>query len=422
MLQVQRLTKPGAYSDGNCLYLQVTGDGVRRVARSWVYRFMLYGKRRQMGLGSADIVSLAEARLKTLECRKLHMEGIDPIEVRREKHAQAVRERTQDTTFKDCAERYIASHKAGWKNEKHAAQWPSSLATYAYPAIGALAVRSIDTAEVMKVLEPIWASKAETASRLRGRIEMILDWARVHGYRKGENPARWRGHLDKLLPARAKVKKVRHHAALPFDELPAFMVKLQNEDGVAARALEFLILTVARTGEVIGATPQELRDKIWTVPAERMKAGHEHRVPLSAPAVAVVTRMTKDFAETYLFPGRKPGTALSNMAMLQLLERMGYAGLTSHGFRSTFKDWAAETTDYPAEVSEMALAHVIDSDVEAAYRRGDLIKKRVALMDDWAKYCASDCEAKAAPLDHAFKPEQSKPENMPLTAYSEKII
>jgi hypothetical protein len=247
ILQIQRLTKPGLYADGGCLYLQVTGDGVQRLSRSWVYRFMLGGKRRQMGLGSVDLVSLSEARLKTLECRKLHLEGIDPIEVRKAKRVQAALASAKGMTFKACAEKYIASHKTGWKNDKHAAQWPATLTTYAYPAIGGLAVQNIDIALALKILEPIWATKPETASRLRGRIEVILDWARVHGYRTGENPARWRGHMDKLLPPRSKVKKVKHHAALPYAELPAFMVKLRKEEGVAARALEFLTGRPRRT-------------------------------------------------------------------------------------------------------------------------------------------------------------------------------
>jgi integrase len=247
-------------------------------------------------------------------------------------------------------------------------------------------VQAIDTAMVMKVLEPIWATKPETASRLRGRIEVVLDWAKVHGYCTGENPARWRGHLDKLLPRRSKVKRVKHHAALPYAELPAFMLELRKEESVAARALEFLILTAARTGEVIGASAGEICGDVWVLPPERMKAGKEHRVPLSAPAAAIAEKMLKDFGGRYVFPGRQPGMPLSNMAMLQLLTRMGRSDLTTHGFRSSFKDWASETTDHSPEVTEMALAHVIDSEVEAAYRRGDLFKKRTLLMSDWAKY------------------------------------
>jgi integrase len=388
VLKIQNLTEPGQYGDGDCLYLQVKRDDQNRLSRSWVYRFKLNGKRREMGLGPLHLVSLAEARLKVLACRKMHLEGIDPIETRRAKREQEALERTNAMTFKVCAEKYIASHKAGWKNDKHAAQWPSSLNAYAYPTLGALPAHRIDTALMMRVLEPIWSSKPETASRLRGRIELVLDWARVHGYHKGKNPARWRGHLDKLLPPRSRVKRRRHHAALPYDELPAFMARLRQEDGVAARALEFLILTAARTGEVIGATPDEIKDGVWTVPAERMKAGLEHRVPLSAPAQAVAKAMT-EFGAPYLFPGRNLNAPLSNMAMLKLLARIGRTDLTAHGFRSTFKDWASETTDHPPEVSEMALAHAINNDVEAAYRRGDLFRKRAALIDDWAAFCDS---------------------------------
>ena len=387
-LKVQQLTKPGSYGDGDCLYLYVKSDGASRYSRSWVYRFTLNGRRREMGLGPADVVTLAEARLKVLACRKMHLEGIDPIEVRKAKREKANLERKGGVTFRACAERYIASHKAGWKNEKHAAQWPSSLCNYVYPIIGTLPVYSIETAQVMKVLEPIWSTKSETASRVRGRMETILDWAKVHGYRTGDNPARWNGHLDKLLPSRSRVKRVRHHAALPYLELPAFMAQLRAQVGTAARALEFLILTAARTGEVIGATFSESRDRIWTIPAERMKAGREHRVPLSPPALKLVDEM-RALGSEYLFPSRKLETSLSNMAMLQLLGRMGRSDLTAHGFRSTFRDWASETTGHESGVVEMALAHTIENKVEAAYRRGDLFQKRVALMEDWALFCGT---------------------------------
>ncbi|MBS0277781.1 MAG: integrase arm-type DNA-binding domain-containing protein [Proteobacteria bacterium] len=388
-LKVQQLTKPGSYGDGGCLYLYIKSDGKSRYSRAWVYRFKLNGQRREMGLGPVALVSLADARIKTLEYRKMHLEGIDPIEVRKAKREQAKIDRKGGVTFRACAERYIASHKAGWKNDKHAAQWPSSLGAYVYPIIGAKPVYQIDTAQVMKVLEPIWATKAETASRVRGRIETILDWAKVHSYRTGDNPARWHGHLDKLLPSRSRVKRIKHHPALPYAEMSSFMAKLRAQEGVAARALEFLILTVARTSEVIGTPPNEIKGKVWIVPPERMKAGQEHRVPLTVPALAVAESM-KAMGGSYLFPGRKLDAPLSNMAMLKLLARMGHPGLTAHGFRSTFKDWVSECTDYPSEVSEMALAHTIDNKVEAAYRRGDLFRKRIALMDDWARFCAGE--------------------------------
>ncbi|CCD86706.1 putative phage integrase [Bradyrhizobium sp. ORS 285] len=387
-LKVTKVKKPGMYADGAGLYLQVTGDGENTPAKSWIFRFTLRGRSREMGLGSFSIFGLGEARAKAAEYRRQVYEGIDPIEARRAQRAQAELEAAAALTFKECTKQYLAAHSAGWRNAKHAAQWSSTLETYAEPVVGSLSVHSIDTALVMKIIEPLWSKKPETASRLRGRIEAVLDWATVRGFRQGENPARWRGHLDKLLPARAKVRKVKHHAALPYDELPAFMTALRAQDGVAARALEFLILTAARTGEVIGARPEEIKDNFWTVPAGRMKASKEHRVPLSAAALAIVEKLRKEQGGAYLFPGGKRDNPLSNMAMLALLDRMGRSDLTAHGFRSTFRDWAAERTNYPNEVVEMALAHTINSKVEAAYRRGDLFEKRKSLMSDWATFCA----------------------------------
>jgi integrase len=386
-LEVQRAKKPGMYADGAGLYLQVTSSG-DRIAKSWIFRFTLRNRAREMGLGSADTFNLVEARAKARECRQLVSEAMDPIEARKAEKARNALAAAKTLTFKECAEKYVAAHRAGWRNSKHASQWDATLRTYAEPVIGKLPIQEIDTTLVMKIVEPIWVSKAETAGRLRGRIEAILDWATVRGFRAGDNPARWRGHLDKLLPARSKVRKVRHHAALAYDELPAFMVALRKQEGVAARALEFLILTGARTSEVIGMVPDEITNKVWTIPANRMKAGKEHRVPLSPSAMTNIETMAKEHGDTYIFPGRKRGEPLSNMAMLKLLERMGHSELTSHGFRSTFRDWAAERTTYPSEVAEMALAHAIDNKVEAAYRRGDLFAKRAALMGDWAKFCA----------------------------------
>src|SRR5271169_2324760 len=288
-LKISRASKCGMHADGGGLYLQVTGTG----AKSWIYRYMLRGREREMGLGSLSAVSLAVARTKATECRSLRQAGIDPIETRKKDRDQARLDAATALTFKDAATAYINAHRAGWRNPKHIWQWGATLATYANPIIGDLSVQAIDTTLVLKVLEPIWPTKPETASRLRGRIEAILDWASVRGYRKGENPARWRGHLDKLLPARSKVRKVEHHPALPYDELAEFMTALRSQEGVAARALEFLILTATRTGEIIGARWDEvdLEEKIWIVPAARMKAGREHRVPLSVAAVAVLERM-----------------------------------------------------------------------------------------------------------------------------------
>jgi integrase len=289
------------HADGGGLYLQVTESG----ARTWIYRFMLNGRAREMGLGPLHTVSLAEARDRARECRKLRLEGIDPIEARNAKKAEARIAAATAMTFRESAERYIAAHKAGWKNPKHAAQWPSTLTSYVYPIFGDLPVQAIDTGLVMKALEPIWTEKPETASRVRGRIESVLDWATARGFRKGENPARWRGHLENLLPKKSKVQRVEHHPALPYDEMGDFMAALRSQEGIGARAFEFLILTAARTGEVIGARWEEfdLGQKVWTVPAERMKGGKEHRVPLSGPALAIIEEMQRARESDFVFPG-----------------------------------------------------------------------------------------------------------------------
>ena len=317
---------------------------------------------------------------------------IDPIEAREAARQRAALDQAKSLKFKDAAAAEIAAHRVAWKNEKHAAQWSSTLVDYAHPIIGDMPAPSDRHGSlIMKVIEPIWSSKPETAARLRGRIELVLDWATVRGYRQGENPARWRGHLDKLLPARSKVRKVEHHSALPYTDLPAFLVKLREQQGIAARALEFAILTAARTNETIGARRQEVdrQNNVWVVPSDRMKAGKEHRVPLSAQAITIVKEIdTSDVNQTsFLFPGGRAEGPLSNMAMLKVLERMGRKDLTVHGFRSTFRDWASEKTNFANEVIEMALAHAIDNRTEAAYRRGDLFAKRRLLMDAWAEYC-----------------------------------
>jgi integrase len=304
-------------------------------------------------------------------------------------------------TFKACAEAYMAAHQAGWRNPKHRAQWTATLNTYVYSHFGDLPVQAVDVGLVMKAVEPIWTEKPETASRVRGRIEAVLDWATARGYRKGENPARWRGHLENLLPARSKVRRVEHHAALPYQEIGGFMAALCTQESVAARAFEFLILTAARTGEVIGARWDEfdLGERLWTVPGERMKAGREHRVPLSARAVEITQEMKaqQQDGQAFVFPGAKGG-ALSNMALLMTLRRMGHADLTAHGFRSTFRDWAAERTNFPAEVAEMALAHTVSDKVEAAYRRGDLFQKRRQITEAWARFCSTAALAGAKVL------------------------
>jgi integrase len=394
-LKVERLRdQPGMHADGGGLYLQVKNGGV-----SWVLRYQLAGRTRYMGLGPLALFGLKEARAKALEAKRLKHEGTDPLEARRQARMRLRLDVAKAVTFKQAVERYIAAHKAGWRNAKHGDQWASTLATYAEPLMGAFPVQRIDTALVLKVLEPIWAEKPETASRVRGRIEAILDWAKVRGYREGENPARWQGHLDQLLPSRTKVRQVEHYAALPYTEIAAFMRALRQQDGIAARAFEFAILTLARTGEVLGARTNEIdvTAKIWTVPAGRMKAGREHRVPLSERALLVLDEMkalrpageAQDEAAAFVFPGAKRGKPLSNMAFLMLLRRMGRDVLTAHGFRSTFRDWAAESTGFPAEVAEMALAHTVGDKVEAAYRRGDLFEKRRRLMAAWAAFCVA---------------------------------
>jgi len=391
-LEVKRATRPGLYGDGRGLYLRIgTGD-----AKSWVLRYMTAGRTHEMGLGSAADFTLAEARERARQFRKLAKDGTDPIEKRRQERASRAAASAKTMTFRAAAEAYIKAQAAGWKNAKHTAQWPSTLATYVYPIFGSLPVAEVDTGLVTNALEAIWTAKPETASRVRGRIESVLDWATARGYRQGENPARWKGHLDNLLPRPSKAKaaarrengRQEHHAALPYAELPDFLVALRQQEGIAARALEFAILTAARTGEVIGARWDEIdmAERLWTVPADRMKAGKEHRVPLSGVALAIVHQMAAIRSGDHIFPGAKAGRPLSQMALLMTLRRMGRGDLTVHGFRSSFSDWCAERTAFPAEVREMALAHTVSDKVEAAYRRGDLFRKRRQLAEAWAKY------------------------------------
>jgi integrase len=359
---------------------------------------MLHGRAHGMGLGPCDLVTLAEARDEALLLRKKLLKGIDPLEERRSARVQERLSKAAAITFRECARKYIAVHSKGWRNGKHRQQWANTLETYAYPVIGDLPVAAVDTALIVKILEPLWVGtvdaaghpvppKTETASRLRGRLESILDWAKAREYRAGENPARWRGHLDKLLPRRSKVAPVNHHDAMPYVELPAFMVELRKRSGASARCLEFTILTAARTGEAIGAKWSEidLKARTWMVPAERMKTGKEHVVPLSDQAVEILKTISR--ARDYVFENRRAGKPLSNMAMIMLLRDMGRGDITVHGFRSTFRDWTADRTNHANEVAEMALAHVVGDKVEAAYRRGDLLQKRRNLMRDWARYC-----------------------------------
>lgn len=387
-LKVQRTSKPGRYGDGGNLWLHVRPDG----RKSWQFRFALAGLAREMGLGGLDDVTLAEARDATAGMRKLVRLGIDPIEHRRRARAEAMR--GTGVGFREAAALYISAHEAAWRSAKHRQQWANTLGTYAMPILGDRAVAAIDTGDVTRVLEPIWREKPETASRLRGRIESILDFAKTRGWRTGENPARWKGHLENTLPARAKLARVQHHAALPWSEMGAFMAKLRAEDGIGARAMEFTILTAARTGEVIGARWSEIdmAAGIWAVPAERMKAGKEHRVPLSEPALAVLRAVQplQHERQPFVFPGRRTGAPLSDRTMLRRLARKGR---TVHGFRSTFRDWCAEMTGYPRELAEAALAHTRGDKVERAYWRGDLFEKRRRLMEEWATFCGRTAPA-----------------------------
>ncbi len=397
--QFVRTAKPGRYCDGDGLYLLVKKSGTR----FWVFRYKLNGsKLREAGLGRAgegrNAVRLAEARDKASVLFRQVKSGIDPLSAR-EAMAAAVKAEAQDAAvkrvaFREAAQRFIDGHAPSWRNPKHAAQWGATIETYANPVFGDLPVGDVETAHVLAAVEPIWLTKPETASRLRGRIERILDFAKTRGWRAGENPAAWKGHLALTLPARSKVRKVEHHAALPWRDIGDFMPTLKEQTGIGARALRFAILTAARSGEVRGARWSEIdmTAATWVVPAERMKGGREHRIPLSEPALDVLremvqARLSRD-PDALVFPGRDAGRPLSDMSLTAVLRRVGRGELTAHGFRSSFRDWAAETTAYPTELVEMALAHAVGNKVEAAYRRGDLFEKRRRLMDDWATYCS----------------------------------
>ena len=398
---VRAASKPGLYGDGHGLYLQMSTFETK----AWIFRYMLDGRARKMGLGPLHTVSLAEARRRAEDARLKVLDGVDPIDAAEAKRAERRLEAARAMTFKDCADAYVKANRSGWKNDKHAAQWDATFnetkrGKQVFPAatavINDLPVAAIDTGLVRKVLEPIWYTTPETASRVRGRIERVLAWATVAGYRTGDNPARWTGHLKELLPAKTKVAAVEHHNALAYRDMPGFVAKLRVRPGLSPLALEFTILTAARTGEVIGAKWGEidLDAKLWTIPKERMKAGKEHRVPLSDRAVEILETLPR--AGDYVFLGARKERPLSNMAMLELVRGMR-DGLTVHGFRSTFRDWAAEQTAYPHELCEIALAHTVGNKVEAAYRRGDMMEKRRRLMADWAEYCSGPQQETASP-------------------------
>ena len=382
---VATLKKPGYYADGGCLYLRVAPGGTK----GWIFRFGLAGKMRDAGLGAYPTVSLVKARKQAEAYRQVVVARIDPIEQRNEEREAARVQSATAMTFEQCAKAFIASHDAGWKNERHRGQWRATLATYCYPVLAGLPVQTVDTALVLKVLEPMWTQKPETASRVRGRIESILDWAKAHGNRDGENPARWRGHLDNLLPAKSKVRRVEHHAAMPYREIGMLMAKLRAETTASARALELLVLTATRVSETLSARWEEVdvEQRMWTIPPGRMKSGREHRVPLSARAIAILKEMADVRHNEYVFPGVKQGRPLTRNVFDALFPRLELT-VTPHGFRSSFRDWAAETTNFPREAAELALAHAVGDSVERAYQRGDLLEKRRKLMEAWAAFCA----------------------------------
>ena len=399
--KVETLTAPGRHSDGDNLYLTINGRG----GKSWVFFYRFQGKRKEMGLGSAapGHENLRDARRKALAARKLIDEGIDPLAHKAAQDRATAQEKAIAAlpSFGIFADQYLADHRSKFRNAKHVAQWQMTLAKYCLP-IRSTPINEIDTEAVLSVLQPIWQKVPETASRLRGRIENVMDAARARGLFQGENPARWRGHLKAILPARQRLTR-GHHAALPYDELPAFLSELRTKQSIAGLALEFCILTAARSGEVLGASWREfdLAKAIWTIPAARMKAGHEHRIPLSAHALAILKVIPREKGNDHVFPGAGRNKALSGMAMAMLLRRMDRETITVHGFRSTFRDWASEQTSFPHETCEHALAHRISDKAEAAYRRGDQFEKRRKLMDTWASYCAAKVGGKVVPLRKA---------------------
>lgn len=382
---VARLIKPGKYAVGGVpgLYLEVEKSG----SRHWTLRVMVGGQRRHIGLGGLPEVSLASARDKAKSVKYIIEAGSDPVEerqARRRKLAEAARRKI---TFQEAARRYHAAKKAEFKNEKHSKQWISSLEQNVYPVLGKIPVSDIELAHIVDVLTPLWTTKTETASRLRQRIEAVLSWSTVSGYRKGENVARWKGNLDAILPKPGKVAKVKHHRALPWNKVGGFMAALRKRQGMSARCLEYAILTACRSGEVRHAVWSEIdmEAKVWTIPPERMKAGREHRVPLSDTAINLLKELPRFEGVEYVFPAPRGG-ALSDMALSMLLRKMKIEAVP-HGFRSTFRDWCSENTAFANEVVEMSLAHAIGNKVEKAYRRGDLFGKRRRLMDAWSKFC-----------------------------------
>jgi integrase len=407
--------KVGLHHDGGGLYLQVVeskGKEPGKLAKSWVFKYRSGKRIREMGLGSLKVIGLKDAREKAAYWRKVRQEGKDPIEARNaERDAERAKQQTEKTiapTFERCAIAYMAAHEAGWKNAKHRQQWTNTLTTYAYPVIGNTPVDAIDIGMIQKILDPIWTEINETASRVRGRIEKILNWAKVQGYRTGENPARWQGHLEFLLAKRSKIHKVENHPALPWEQIPEFMAELRRQEGIAARALEFAILTAARSGETRGLPWEgelDLVRKVWTVPPARMKREREHRMPLTASVIAIIDYMREVRQNSFVFPGDQADEPLSDMALTETVRRMnearakagkplwvdpkqGNREVVPHGFRSSFRDWVDEETAFADWIAEAALAHKRGDDTERAYKRGDALNKRRKLMEAWAQHCA----------------------------------
>ena len=382
--RVAKLRGRGRYLDSNGLYLQVLGPS----NRSWLLRYERGGRERWMGLGPLHAFDLDEARRRARAARQQLADGIDPLDARKTERAKQAAAAAKSITFEQAAQQYFNFHERKWVNAKYRAQFLSSLRDYAFPVLGKLPVAEIDVGFVLKCLEPIWQRIPETASRVRARIEAVLDWATVRGYRHGENPARWKNHLSEVLPARRQIAK---HRALPFAVMPDFMAELVERNGIGALALQFLIFTTTRSNEVLGARWSEidLTAKLWTIPAERMKGGREHRVPLSDGALAVLAKAPRESANPFVFIGAEKQSGLSPMAMREVLIRMGRRDASIHGFRSSFRDWCAEVTTYANHICEQALAHTIGNKAEAAYRRGDLLTKRAHLMVDWARFCTT---------------------------------
>jgi integrase len=388
---IAALKKPGRYVVGDGAYLQIS----KWHTRSWIFRYERYGKAHNMGLGPYPLVSLAEARAKARTAKRLLLDGVDPLDAKRKARTEALLQIARTKTFKECAEQYIDTHDSDWSNAKSRAAWISTFKNYVYPKIGTLPVAEIDTAVVLDILEILWSRAPTMASRVRGRIESVIGWAGVRGYRSAENPARWKGHLEHILPSPNKITE--HMPSLPYQRIGSFMAGLRATPGVAAGALEFTVLTACRTAEVRGALWQEIEGDVWVIPAKRMKAGKEHKVPLSDRALAILAQLPRESA--IVFPSLRAGKALGNHALLRVLERLGHDGITTHGFRATFRTWAAERTGFEREVAEMALAHTISSAVERSYKRTTLFDRRRQMMQMWSDFCAGrDVDGEVVPM------------------------